>query len=1010
LIGKKVSHYKIEEKLGEGGMGVVYKAVDTKLDRDVALKFLPKIIVDNEVKKERFVQEAKAASALDHPNICTIYEINKTEDGQPYIAMGYYEGETLSQKIRKGPLKIDKALDIAIQVADGLAKSHKEGIIHRDIKPGNIQITKEGVAKILDFGLAKVGDLSLTTDGSTLGTVAYMSPEQASGRKVDHRTDIWSLGVVLFEMLTGELPFKGEYRQALIYSILNDTPDQLQEYISDLPVEFNNIINRALEKDPDYRYQNIDDMLCELKRLKRDTSSITSKISHETSEDTTTTPPSTESIKQKKTDKTTTIVLTPKKRNIILGIAGAIIVLLIGLTIFFSKGMFKEENKTYQAKEKSIAVMYFDNRTEEQGLEKILVDMLTTNLSRFDELEVISSQRLYDILRAIGKEDVSSIGKEVATRVAKKANVKIMMLGSIIQIGNRVRINAQLSDVTTGRNIGSVQVDGKKIEDLFTMADVLTEKVVEEIGVSIQKEEQINIANLTTESIEAYNNYIKGLRAEQLLYNEELVSYMEKAIEIDSTFASAYLYLAQGYNDLQNITRRNKAIQKAKKFSEGATEKERLYIDAYYAVYIEKNRAKRFRIFEEIARKYPNDKRIHNVLGDIYKDVNFERALREYNKALELDPNYGPVLNALAYLYMEPAHQNYEKSIEYARKYLKIYPDDANPHDTMADLYFNMGRIDDAIEKYKDAARIDPGFSEYRIGYMYGLKENYDEALYWIDQSITMAETEGDKAERYQWKGFIEYWLGRYDAAIKDIQKAAAIFESLNNNYKVALSDFYLYRIYNEADQPEKSDHHLDQMEKYFSTTKYEHTSVFYIMFKMLTEFGDFNINSIIDTSKADPSIISRLKVGKRWANFYYNYIYPRKLVTLGAYERAISFCQNNLTLNIRVTSIPESYIFYNFTRKNGLAFAYLKNGEIEKAIEEYRMIMQPNPDRNDLRLIHPTFHYELAQAYEKNEQYEKAIENYQLFLNFWEEADQDIAELEDAQKRLARLQSKVTS
>ncbi|MCF7741354.1 MAG: protein kinase [Candidatus Marinimicrobia bacterium] len=1006
MIGKNISQYEITKKIGEGGMGVVYKARDTKLDRPVALKFLPKIIAHDKDKQERFIQEAKAASSLDHPNICTIYEINETDEGQPYIAMGYYEGETLSQKIKKGPLRIEKALDIAVQVAEGLNKSHQEGIIHRDIKPGNIQVTNDGVAKILDFGLAKVSDISLTTDGSTLGTVAYMSPEQAAGKEIDHRTDIWALGVVLFEMLTGELPFQGEYRQALIYSILNDPPARLQKYLSDIPVEFTNIINRALEKDPDYRYQHIDDMLCELKRLKRDTDQIPGQMETEVESSITETQTTSEKSTTSSGSKTTTIVITPKKRNLILGLTALGIMILIAVTFFFSKGGFSGKESGYQAPDKSLAVMYFDNRTGKEGLEKILVDMLTTNLSRFESLDVVSSQRLYDILRAIGKEDVRTIDKEVATEVAKQANVKIMMLGSIIQIGDRIRINAQLSDVSTGRNIGSEQVDGKQIEDLFTMADELTQKVVDQIGVEAEKEQQVNIANLTTQSIEAYNYYIQGLKAMQLLYHEETVSNMEKALALDSTFASAYLYLAQAYNDLQNIKKRNQAIQKAKKFSTGATEKERLYIDAYYAIYIERNRAKRFRIFEKIASKFPNDKRIHYLLGGIYSGMDTQKALNEYQKVLELDPNYGPVLNALAYLYMQPENQDFEKALKYVRQYQKLHPDDANPHDTMADLYFFMGRIDDAIEKYKDAARINPGFSEYRIGYMYSLQEEYDESLYWIDQSITMAETRGDKAERYQWRGFIYYWLGRYSKAIEDMQRSAEIFTDLNNNYKVALSDFYLYRIYNEAGMPEKSNIHLNKMEEYFNQTQYEHTSVFYIMFKMLTEFGDFDINSVIDTSKADPAILSQVKTGKKWAKFYYNYIYPRKLITLGAYDRAIKFCQDNIQLKIRTTSNPESYIFYNFTRKNVLAQAFMKNGDTTQTIQEYKKILQPNPDRNDLRLIHPTFHYGLARAYQKNQQDGKAIEHYRRFLQYWDKADQSNAEVEDARENLKILES----
>ncbi|MCZ6673007.1 MAG: protein kinase, partial [Verrucomicrobia bacterium] len=251
-------------------MGVVYKAQDTKLDRSVALKFLPPHLSQAEEEKKRFIHEAKAASALDHQNICTIYEIDETEDRQMFIAMSYYEGETLKNKIEHGPLKLDEAIDIAIQVSEGLAKAHRQGIIHRDINPANIMITSDGVAKIVDFGLAKLArGTKLTKTGMTLGTVAYMSPEQTKGTDADHRTDIWALGVLLYEMVAGQQPFKADYEQAVMYSILNEDPEPLTGLRTGVPAELERIINKALAKNPGERYQHTDEMLTDLKMLKK---------------------------------------------------------------------------------------------------------------------------------------------------------------------------------------------------------------------------------------------------------------------------------------------------------------------------------------------------------------------------------------------------------------------------------------------------------------------------------------------------------------------------------------------------------------------------------------------------------------------------------------------------------------------------------------------------------------------------------------------------------------------
>jgi Tol biopolymer transport system component len=279
MIGKTISHYKILEKLGEGGMGTVYKAEDTKLDRFVALKFLPPHLSQDEENKKRFIHEAKAASALEHNNICNIHEIDETEDGQMFIAMAYYEGETLKSMIDDRRLTIQEALDIAIQVAEGLTKAHSREIVHRDIKPANIIITDDKIVKILDFGLAKLsGRTQLTREGTTLGTVAYMSPEQAQGVAADHRTDVWSLGAILYEMVTGLQPFAGDYEQAVMYSIMNEDPEPLTGLRTGVPMELERIVNKAMAKSPDERYQHVDEMLTDLKALKRQLTSMGSKV------------------------------------------------------------------------------------------------------------------------------------------------------------------------------------------------------------------------------------------------------------------------------------------------------------------------------------------------------------------------------------------------------------------------------------------------------------------------------------------------------------------------------------------------------------------------------------------------------------------------------------------------------------------------------------------------------------------------------------------------------------
>jgi len=270
MIGKTISHYKIRDKLGGGGMGVVYKAEDTKLKRTVAIKFLPPDLIRDDEAKIRFIQEAQAASALEHNNICTIHEVDETDEGQLFIVMACYEGDTLKKRIEQGPLEIEDAIRITLQVAKGLSKAHEKGIVHRDVKPANIMISDDGVVKILDFGLAKLtGQTRITKTATTMGTVAYMSPEQSRGETVDQRTDIWSLGVILYQMITGQLPFNGEYEQAVIYSILNDDPESIDNLRTDVPAELQKVVLKSLQKDAEKRYQKVEEIIGILEELKR---------------------------------------------------------------------------------------------------------------------------------------------------------------------------------------------------------------------------------------------------------------------------------------------------------------------------------------------------------------------------------------------------------------------------------------------------------------------------------------------------------------------------------------------------------------------------------------------------------------------------------------------------------------------------------------------------------------------------------------------------------------------
>jgi len=479
-MGRTISHYKILEKLGEGGMGVVYKAQDTKLDRIVALKFLPKHLLCDEEAKPRFVHEAKAASSLNHPNITTIHEIEEVED-ECFICMEYIEGKSLKQLIKEREIEgwdMGKIIDVSIQIAGGLSKAHQKSIVHRDIKSDNIMLTNEGLVKIMDFGLAKLkGVTKLTKTGTTLGTMQYMSPEQAQGMEVDQRSDIFSFGVVLYEIITGQLPFKGEHEAAVIYSIVNETPEPLARYKASVPEGLQRIVDKALQKDLSTRYQSAAEVIADLKGLQK--------------------------------EMTAGVLAKPKKKLLPFIVPAAIV--FVVLLLFLILKPFKFEmvpEKEAIAKENTLAIMYFENMVDKEDTERlgeIVTNLLITDLSESEYMRVVSSQRLYDILKLLGREGQKKIDRGVATQVATKAGAKWMLLGNILQVEPRTVITTQLVDVESGQVQASQRIAGEKKEEVFSLVDKLTVEIKKDLSLPTvaQREPDPSVADVTTHSPEA---------------------------------------------------------------------------------------------------------------------------------------------------------------------------------------------------------------------------------------------------------------------------------------------------------------------------------------------------------------------------------------------------------------------------------------------------------------------------------------------------------------------------
>jgi serine/threonine protein kinase/Flp pilus assembly protein TadD len=992
--------YEIIEELGTGGMGSVFRAEDTKIGQEVAIKIIRPEIASSRRTIERFRNEIKTARMIAHRNVCRMFDLGE-EKGVTFITMEYVAGEDLKSFLRRAaPLSPGRAVSIAIQALEGLAEAHRLGVVHRDLKPGNIMIDKDGNARIMDFGIARAtAEKGITGPGVMIGTPEYMSPEQAEGMEADPRSDIYSLGVVLFEMLTGRVPFEGDTPLGVAVKQKTEPPPDPRTWNAQIPEKLGGLILKCLEKAREKRYPSAEALLADLGEIEKAMPTATTAWP----------------LRKQPTSKQIT-VRVPSKRVWIPAAA-----VLLALAVLLAWQLIPER----EGAKRAVAVLGFKNQTGDPNLDYLretISNLLITSLEQSKYMRVASWQRLRDLFRQAGRDESALYDEEAGLEVCRREGIDAVVVGFFSRAGETFVSDVKVLDVQNRELLKSASARGEGVNSILkSQVDEISRAVSRGVGRPALKldKPQTKIIDLTTDSIEAYGYFLRGRDAVGNLMGYEAKKLLEKAITLDPDFAVAYLYLYEANHLIVDYQARDEALKKAKELSARASEKERLYIEAKYASRFEGDPAKGRRLLQELTEKYPQEKYAHYELGRRdYAAGRFTAAVPEFERALALDPAFGPALNMLGYALGRAG--DYAKAETAFERYIASNPGDPNPVDSLGELYVRMGRLDKAEAKYRQALDIKPDFvaSCGGLAYLFALRENYAETSRWLAEYVVRAGPTEKMAGLWM-AGYYDYFLGRLEKARSgylDMRKMAESFGA--PPYIMAALDFGSGTVNCETGRFEESRRAFESYIHYLklvapaeenSNAAESALSFGWVDLKQgrlddararLAEAGRF----LPKAAQEEVDVMSFATQDPGSLPFFYRLLAAEIALAGGSPAEAVSAAEEVQFLDFPGMN-PDQVTRYNYpVQKDVLARACWKSGNLERAVAEYRKLMTVDPSNQVRYLIHPLYHYRLGRVLEEEGDKQAAADEFRKFLDYWKDADPGLPELEDARNRLARF------